>query len=644
MSDRFAVSVLTIAAVAFLATLLLTAVVRGGARRFGIVAKPKSDRWHRSPTAMFGGVAIFAGILATISTLVPLSRDRIVVIAASSILFLVGLLDDIFQIKPYQKLIGQLMGAAVIVYFGLLLPWTQSFPLNTVITLFWLVGITNAVNMLDNMDGLAAGVSAIAAAFLGLNFYANHQIPETLMLAAFAGALIGFLIYNHHPASIFMGDCGSMLIGFFLSSSALLAATGGGGRSRSVVAVLAVPVLVLCIPIFDTTFVTLTRKLAGRPASQGGRDHTSHRLVALGLSETRAVWMLYAFAVSAGCLAMFVRQVSLDVSVALIAVFVLVMTVVGVYLGRVRVYGESEIASASEKPLVAFLVDLSYKRRVFEVLLDVTLIALAYYSGFLFVFGPINQSQNWQLFLKTLPVIVFLKLGTFLVTGVYRGLWKYASLSDVAVFAKAVFVSSLVMVVSLVLVFRFQGVSRTVVVVDGVVLMALVTTSRFAFRVLRRLIGAPHARSGRRVLIFGAGDGGELLYRELNNNQELQRVPIAFIDDDSRKTGRLLHGLRVYPASRSITELCRRLAIDEVFLSTSKISNERINEVIADCATVNVPVKRMRIDIERLADVELGWIVSAEASAAATEVNIPIMPTVGEPLVHAQPHSRTTEH
>jgi len=141
--------------------------------------------------------------------------------------------------------------------------------------MFWLVGITNAVNMLDNMDGLAVGVSAIAATFLGLNFIVNQQWPEALMLAAFAGALIGFLVYNHHPASIFMGDCGSMFVGFFLASSALVNGPGGG-RSRSIVAVLAVPVLVLVVPIFDTTFVTLMRKMAGRAASQGGRDHTSH--------------------------------------------------------------------------------------------------------------------------------------------------------------------------------------------------------------------------------------------------------------------------------------------------------------------------------------------------------------------------------
>lgn len=337
MTQQFLTTAALAGVAAFLSSVALTPVVGAVARRSGVLAKPKSDRWHTRPTAMFGGVAIVIAVIGTVMVLLPSTRESRIVMAASVALFLVGLADDFLHIKPYQKLIGQLLGAAAVVAFGLVLPWTASFPVNVLITMFWLVGITNAVNMLDNMDGLAAGVSAIAAAFLGLNFLGNQQWPEALMLAAFAGALIGFLIYNHHPASIFMGDCGSMFVGFFLASSALVSGPGGG-RSRSVVAVLAVPVLVLVVPIFDTTFVTLMRKMAGRSASQGGRDHTSHRLVALGLSEKRAVWMLYTFAVAAGSLAMLVRHAALDVSLGAIASFTVILTFLGVYLARVRVY------------------------------------------------------------------------------------------------------------------------------------------------------------------------------------------------------------------------------------------------------------------------------------------------------------------
>ena len=158
---------------------------------------------------------------------------------------------------------------------------------------------------------------------------------------------------------------------------------------RSLLPVLAVPILVLFIPIFDTTFVTVLRKLSGRAASQGGRDHTSHRLVALGMSERHAVWMLYGFAALSGVLAILVQRARLDVSLAAIAGFTIVLTLVGVYLAGVKVYDESDEEMAlKEKPLYAFLVDVSYKRRIFEVLLDVVLIILSYWASYAINFPP----------------------------------------------------------------------------------------------------------------------------------------------------------------------------------------------------------------------------------------------------------------
>lgn len=321
----------------FILALLLTPLAARLAQRTGAVAKAKNDRWHSRPTPMLGGIAFTVAALAAVAMFVPLRREYAVVIAGSAGLFVTGLIDDFLHIRPYQKLIGQLVFAVLVVSFGLVLPWTPYSTLNLFITLFWLVGITNAVNMLDNMDGLAAGVSAIAAIFLALNFLQNQQPPGALMLIALAGALGGFLVHNRHPASIFMGDCGSMFIGFLLASMAV-ATHMGGGRSRSIIAVLAVPVLVLVVPIFDTTFVTVMRKLAGRAASQGGRDHTSHRLVALGLSERHAVWMLYSFAAAAGMIAILVRKAPLVLSVGAIGLFTLVLALTGIRLARVRVY------------------------------------------------------------------------------------------------------------------------------------------------------------------------------------------------------------------------------------------------------------------------------------------------------------------
>lgn len=600
---------------------------------------PKKDRWHEKPTAMLGGVAIFIAVIGAVLLLIPLRADSVVVISASSLLFMVGLADDFFTIKPYQKLIGQFAGAAAVIYYGLVLPWTQSPAANMLITFIWLIGITNAVNMLDNMDGLAAGISAIAAVFLAANFAMNGQYVEALSLAAFAGALGGFLLFNHNPASIFMGDCGSLFIGFFLASTALLSGHVGG-RSRSVVSVLAVPVLVLCIPIFDTTFVTLMRKLAGRAASQGGRDHTSHRLVALGLTERHAVWMLYGLAASAGALSLFVSRTGFDVSVAAMTVFTIALTFLGVHLGRVRVYDEAELTAAREKPLVGFLIELSYKRRVFEVVLDFSLIVLSYYTAYALMFGSAaSVSSDWQLFLRTVPVIVIIKLATFLGAGVYRGVWRYASVADALHIARAVLLGSVLSMIVIVLAFRFDGFSRTVFVLDALLLCASVTGSRFAFRLLRRLIPAPHTRMSRRVLIYGAGDGGELLLRELNNNSALQYTPVAFLDDDARKKGRVIHGLRVYDGASDLHALAQRLKADEILVATSKIADERLADIVYAAAAAQISVTRAYMAFQPVTPASVGWVLPSADLPAGVPVLVPA--TTAKTLIHS---ARPADH
>jgi len=592
-SPRTVVAVVT----AFALALILTPLVRAFARRVGMVAVPKIDRWHKKPTAMMGGIAIWLTVVICYFAFIPRTVYGAEILLASTFLFLVGLVDDVIHIKPYQKLIGQVLGSAFVVYYGLSLPWTGSVLLNMALAIFWLIGITNAINLLDNMDGLASGIAIIAAGFLALSFVNTGQFTEALIMMLFAGALLGFLIYNSNPASIFMGDCGSMFVGFFLASSALINVSGG--RSRSLLPVLAVPILVLFIPIFDTTFVTVLRKLSGRAASQGGRDHTSHRLVALGMSERHAVWMLYGFAALSGVLAILVQRARLDVSLAAIAGFTILLTLIGVYLAGVKVYDQSDEEMAlKEKPLYAFLVDVSYKRRIFEVLLDVVLIILSYWAAYAINFPP--TSPAWELFIRTLPVLVFIKMSVFLVMGVYRGLWRYTSIGDLIVFAKAVMISSVASLLVLLFAFRFEGFSRKVFVIDAVLMLLFLAGSRMAFRLFRQILPAVGHSNGRRVLIYGAGDGGELLLRELRNNRELNLSPIGFLDDDPAKSGKVIHGLKVFGGNGDLGSVCTQHEVDEVVISSLKMTDERIREVLQICADRQITVKRMRITMEEL--------------------------------------------
>lgn len=588
---------LFVGAIAAFLSVICTFAVRAFARKYGYVAKPKSDRWHKRPTAMLGGIAIFIATAGAYFMLVPVTFQSLVVVGGGTFLFLVGLVDDIITIRPYQKLIGQLIGAGMLVLAGLKLPLTGFEILDIWITVFWVIGITNAINLLDNMDGLAAGISAIASFSLALNFATNGLTNELLLTSALIGALVGFLVFNFNPASIFMGDCGSMFIGFMLSGTVLLNQVGG--RSRGIVAILAVPVLILFVPIFDTTFVTVLRKLWGRKASQGGRDHTSHRLVALGLSERKAVMMLYGFAVIAGALALMVAQIGVFKSFALIGFFTVALVILGVYLSRVKVYeGEEEDQAVKENAVFAFLVNVTHKRRIFEVFLDAFLITLAYYSAFALLFASFESSTNWDLFLKTLPLLIVIKLGSFLVVGVYRGLWRYTSIGDLITFSKGVMLGSTLSILAILLLYRFEGFSRTVFILDGILLFLLVVGSRLAFRLIRQVLPISMSGEGQKVLIYGAGDGGEMVLRELNNNPEWNYRPVGFIDDDPLKKDKVIHGLKVFDGNGSLAELCREKDIAEILISARNMPPEKLRHIREICRDTHVLLKRAQIKIE----------------------------------------------
>jgi UDP-GlcNAc:undecaprenyl-phosphate GlcNAc-1-phosphate transferase len=591
-SNPFAVGAICIAFAA-----ALTYAVREIASRTGFVAKPKSDRWHKRPTAMMGGVAIFLTTIVAYGLFVPKTTESMIVIAASSFLFFVGLMDDVLNIKPYQKLFGQLIGATVVVGLGPKLPITGYELVDIWITVFWLIGITNAINLLDNMDGLAAGISVIAAGSLAVGFGLNGQANELLIVSIFIGALLGFLVFNFNPASIFMGDCGSMFVGFLLASSVLMGQAGG--RSRGIFSILAVPILILFVPIFDTTLVTVLRKLWGRKASQGGRDHTSHRLVALGLSERAAVLMIYAFAICAGLLSLLVSRLDTVQSLALIGIFTAALTIIGVYLSKVKVYEEREEDLAAQNNAVfAFLINVSYKRRIFEIFLDAFLITFSYYAAYVLLFGAFENTGNWDLFLKTVPLLVVLKLFAFLAAGVYRGLWKYTSVGDLITFTKGVLAGSVLSVVAVLLLFRFQNFSRAVFVLDGIILLLTLVGSRMAFRLIREFLPHSVATGGTRVLIYGAGDGGEMVLRELRNNSGWNYQPVGFIDDDPHKKGKVINGLQVFDANGSLVDICRDKSIQEILISSEKISREALNRLREICRKEDIALKRAQMKIE----------------------------------------------
>src|SRR5437762_7439806 len=311
-----------------------TPVFSNAARRIGLVVAPRADRWHRSATPLLGGAAITLAAIILVATLLPVTRVGATITVGLVAAFALGLLDDFRSLAPSTKLAGQAVIASVLFFGGVRVEIIEIDAIAYLATVLWVVGLMNAVNLIDNMDGLAGGIVAVAGIGLGLS-----AIPENpaaaIVAGAAAGASFGFLVHNFPPARVFMGDAGSLVCGYLLAAAALLhTATGAANVGLAVLA----PLALLALPIFDTALVTTARRLVGRPVSQGGKDHTSHRLAALGLTDRGVVLFLYVVAASLAGVALFTEAVS-GLVLPLFALAVVALVLFGLFLYAVDVSG-----------------------------------------------------------------------------------------------------------------------------------------------------------------------------------------------------------------------------------------------------------------------------------------------------------------
>jgi len=599
--------------ISFFLSLLLTPLVRTVALKRGWIAQPRKERWHKKPTALSGGIAIYLAAaiplfyFADFKSLIPhlvqgtihpeLPDLAAVIFFGMTFIFILGLLDDFIHIKPHTKLVGQILVASMVTFLGFRLHWFTSLTGDTIVTIFWIVGITNAFNLIDNMDGLCAGVGFIAACYLALLF--QETSPEAYLLALiFAGAIGGFLVYNFNPASIFMGDSGSLLIGFTLS---VLCLFFSGEQAGHKLAWYAVPVLLLMVPILDTTMVSIIRLLSGRKASVGGKDHTSHRLVLIGLSEKGAVLFLYGVGAISGFSALFVSQSDTFSSPVVIIPLTVSILLMGIYLSQIRVYPEKEFSLLRGKVYTPILVELTFKRQILLVILDLCLIAFAYYLSYRLRFGSDSFPVYFKIFLKSLPAVIACKFVAFFTIGIYRGIWRYLSTNDVFVHLKASFLATILSFAIITYIYRFEDLSKGIFVIDFLLTTGLLLGTRGSFRIFLDTMKR-RTKSGQPVIIYGAGQGGEILLREILNNKNLEISPIGFIDDDVLKTGKKLLGYTVLGTFKDLEKLCEKHSVSGILKSFNHKESKKQKKIIQFCKNHDLFLKQFSI---HLSDVEI---------------------------------------
>lgn len=611
------------AVVAFLGAVLLTPLVVWGARRMNWVARPQADRWHEEPTALMGGVAIYAA--ATLALLLTVSVLNLAfpwaLWTGATLMFAAGLADDRYGISPAAKLIVQVGATLLLLYAGYAFGPVSQYWLSIPLTFLWVIGITNAVNLLDNMDGLAAGIAAIAAAVLGIYaLFVGGQMGAAALWVV-AGAASGFLVFNFKPARIFMGDCGSLFLGYVIAAFTIVVqsridATGGP-------AAYLVSAAVLAVPIFDTTLVTIGRALSGRAVSQGGRDHSSHRLVFLGLSERRAVTTLYAVSVAFGALALAFHFAEVTLFYALTAFFAVGLAVFGVHLSSADVYrrtsrmapafsgdgapaengnghAENGHAETEEAPrslwqrttaqkgsaVMRAFMGHNWKSGV-QVAADLLLIAAAFVLAHYLRFeGGLSPAREAFL-MHTLPGVVGLKLAVFFGACLYQGLWEHAGTPELVRIVKASSIASGLCYGVLAFFYGSAFLSEATFIIDWMILTLAVVGVRFAFRGFRQYLSSKR-EAGRRVLLYGAGSAGQLTLRGLRQNPDFEMVPVGFLDDDPAKRGLTAQGLAVLGTFQHLERICHEHHVEEVLITAFRMGTGRKQEILHRCEEIGV--------------------------------------------------------
>lgn len=579
----------------FACVLFGTPLCRALARRFGLVDLPSARRIHATPIPRGGGLTIYLALALTLVVamdvfglaLVPSAYVLHRFLVLGGVLCVVGLLDDKFSLPPWVKLAGQVaVAAATYVWIGngyfrsaLAVPVWLDFAL----TVFWIVGAINAFNLIDGLDGLATGLAAIASIGLIGTMLFTRSAEGTLVYIAFLGACLGFLRHNFHPATIFLGDTGSMFLGYFLATMPLLA-----GGVKSLFVSLGVPLLSLGVPIFDTALAIVRRmirsylnRFADASAGNGhvmtaDTDHLHHRILRRFASQRKTALGLYALA--AGLVALALCGVALKGrALALFAVGFMSVSIVLIRdMRRIELWDAGRL-------LDVLAHDRSHgpRRRWHLLRIPLTLVAdwavliVSWIAVVVFLDFPITEMalRRWML-LRTVPIFLCL---VFFRT--YATLWSRAQLSNYVRLAVCVLIGSLVTIVTVETLmatphrhlYLFTWLYGSLVVSGLVGVRMIRAIARDLFYALDSGRLAESTSSGTiRTVVYGTGLRYRAFRRELvraAGSQDRRRVIVGLLDDDVLLRNLYIGGLKIHGTLKQAPEILKRLRADEVVIA-----------------------------------------------------------------------------
>jgi len=608
--------------VAALVSLGLTPLIGKLALYLGATDIPGERKIHSQPIPRLGGVCVVVSVVCAVNLWslighggeweVPHESPAwFVLIIGGLWIFIVGLWDDIYSLGAGVKFLLQSVAALTAIGLGVQfnhfsflgetgieIGWL-AYPL----TFLWIIGITNAFNLVDGLDGLSTGLASIAAGTSAMVFFLRGNYPEALLLFIVLGALVGFLRYNFFPAKIFLGDSGSLFVGYTLAITAIT------GSQKGVTALAIIfPLLVFGLPIADTLLSMFRRFFNGltQPPSHSNsrvkqgisylsrvfvpdQDHIHHRLLSIGFSHRHAVLLLYGLAFLLAALA-FITVLANGRNAGLVLILVGLATYVGI-----SKLGYKEVRVVEADTLLRLYEKLGLHKIFFLGFLDLFLIAISYWASFFLKYEPTWNSHDISWYRSVFPISLAIQFGVFYVFGLYNGIWRALSTGDILRISFAVcsgiLLSSIVSVIS----FPPSG-NLGFVLINLLFLLGAMIGCRSTFRILDyfRFWQIP---LGQDSIIYGAGQGGQLVLREMFQNSNLGFRPIGFLDDDPALIACTVNRLPVLGSIDNLEEVLTKHPHANLVVASQKIQGDSLKTVFEVCRKKRVKVYKGQIQI-----------------------------------------------
>jgi UDP-GlcNAc:undecaprenyl-phosphate/decaprenyl-phosphate GlcNAc-1-phosphate transferase len=600
-------------------SLALTPWVMHVAKVVGAIDKPNERKVHSTPTPRLGGVAIFMSVFISLIALLLLdrgliintwivSREGLFLFGSLALVLALGIWDDIRSLRPSQKFLGQLLLSVLMYFAGFSVTKVSSvfgigffnvgildFPM----TILWIIGVTNAINLIDGLDGLAAGIALIASMTMLPMALMNGDVGSAVLIFLLAGSLLGFLRYNFNPAKIFLGDSGSLFLGFMLAVLSVKSST----KITTGFALL-LPILALGLPIMDTLLSMIRRVL--RPASpsptngknrtskfglmfQPDKSHIHHKLLSNGLSHRKAVLVLYLVSCGLGLSAFAITVVNNFVA-SLILLAVGTAVIVGI-----RRLQYKEMAVLQNGILLPLYDRPIMNRDSFQIFFDLVFILLSYALAFLMVekvnlIDPIGRE-----FLKRISIVAVVQLAVFIFSGQYKRTYQFFGVGDALVTVRTLIMAVVAMgLATAIFLPPFRPVHFIVLALDTFFLASLVFGTRMSFRALQYL-SKKSPVDGKRVIIYGADVNGSLMLERMLESNLSNWIPVGFIDDDPMMEGKYLNGYPVFGGHWKLHKLIREKNINEIVVCSETVQPEVLKRVKRLAKENKIDLKKLRI-------------------------------------------------